>query len=77
MFPQWHLPWINMRAISVIAAPDINMSGPRRAEEPLDGSVRLLFHRRRLNLGGKYHHVATTASANREYPSVKAQAGAS
>src|SRR2546427_4880736 len=21
MFPQWHLPWINMRAVSVIAAP--------------------------------------------------------
>jgi hypothetical protein len=22
MFPQWHLPWINMRAISAIVAPD-------------------------------------------------------
>src|SRR5579859_1770999 len=21
MFPQWHLPWINMRATSVVAAP--------------------------------------------------------
>jgi hypothetical protein len=22
MFPQWHLPWISMRAISVVAAPN-------------------------------------------------------
>jgi hypothetical protein len=23
IFPQWHLPWINMRAISGVAAPNV------------------------------------------------------
>src|SRR5712692_3260537 len=30
MFPQWHLPWINMRAVSVIAAPTFAPTGPTR-----------------------------------------------
>src|SRR5260370_32610057 len=29
MFPQWHLPWINMRAISAVAAR--NVGNQRRA----------------------------------------------
>src|SRR6476660_2015307 len=30
MFPQWHLPWSNMRAISAIAAPNVRVV-PRRS----------------------------------------------
>jgi hypothetical protein len=31
MFPQWHLPWINMRAVSVIAAPDVKGNFRKRS----------------------------------------------
>src|SRR5207302_7576630 len=46
MFPQWHLPWINKGAISIVAAPN---AGSCRASEAAPGD-QLQHHVRRKRM---------------------------